>query len=100
MAPLPRTALPSQSVHPPHPPNNWSLLINLAKAAQKEVVLLEIKDVSVAIPQRKKYHLVFTKNYLYTKSAGTDSPVQGMVYEWKNLGMLFSWGSRVRVLER
>ncbi|PSR92061.1 hypothetical protein BD289DRAFT_197255 [Coniella lustricola] len=89
MAPIPRTALPSHSAHPPHPPNNWSLLINLAKAASKEVVLLEIKDVSVAIPQRKKYNLVFTKNYLYTKSAGTDSPVQGMVYEWKNLEYVF-----------
>lgn len=68
------------------------LLINMANAAAEEVVLLEVKEVSVSIPQRKKYDLCFTKNYLYTKQVGTSTPVQGMVYKWEEIGMwsLFS----------
>ncbi|KAG8164386.1 hypothetical protein KVR01_006304 [Diaporthe batatas] len=62
-----------------------SLLIDMANAAAKEVILLEVKEVSVAIPQRKKYDLCFTKNYLYTKQVGTTAPVQGMVYDWSQL---------------
>lgn len=63
-----------------------SLLIDMANAAAKEVILLEVKEVSVAIPQRKKYDLCFTKNYLYTKQVGTTTPVQGMVYDWSQIG--------------
>lgn len=66
-----------------------SLLINMANAAADEVVLLEIKEISVSIPQRKKYDLVFTKNYLYTKQMGTTAPVQGMVYKWDEIGTSF-----------
>lgn len=62
-----------------------SLLIDMANAAAKEVILLEVKEVSVSIPQRKKYDLCFTKNYLYTKQVGTTTPVQGMVYDWSQL---------------
>lgn len=64
-----------------------SLLIDMANAAAKEVILLEVKEVSVSIPQRKKYDLCFTKNYLYTKQVGTTTPVQGMVYDWSQIGM-------------
>lgn len=63
-----------------------SLLIDMANAAAKEVILLEVKEVSVSIPQRKKYDLCFTKNYLYTKQVGTTTPVQGMVYDWSQIG--------------
>lgn len=62
-----------------------SLLIDMANAAAKEVILLEVKEVSVSIPQRKKYDLCFTKNYLYTKQVGTTTPVQGMVYDWSQI---------------
>ncbi len=54
--------------------------------AASEAVLLEIEDISVSIPQRKKYSLCFTKNYLYTKAPGTTGPVQGMIYAWKDIG--------------
>lgn len=63
-----------------------SLLIDMANAAAKEVILLEVKEISVSIPQRKKYDLCFTKNYLYTKQVGTTTPVQGMVYDWSQIG--------------
>lgn len=62
------------------------LLIDLAEKAAAEVILLEVKEVSVSIPQRKKYDLCFTKNYLYTKVVGTTAPVQGMVYDWNEIG--------------
>lgn len=68
-----------------------SLLIDMANAAAKEVILLEVKEVSVSIPQRKKYDLCFTKNYLYTKQVGTTTPVQGMVYDWSQIGASFSF---------
>lgn len=88
-------APPSQAAAAPPKPNthanpvkaNDSLLINMANAAAEEVVLLEVKEVSVSIPQRKKYDLCFTKNYLYTKQVGTSIPVQGMVYKWEEMGM-------------
>ncbi|KAK2606545.1 hypothetical protein N8I77_005287 [Diaporthe amygdali] len=66
-----------------------SLLIDMANAAAKEVILLEVKEISVAIPQRKKYDLCFTKNYLYTKQVGTTTPVQGMVYDWSQIEFVF-----------
>ncbi|KUI61946.1 hypothetical protein VP1G_09090 [Cytospora mali] len=66
-----------------------SLLIDMANAAAKEVILLEVKEVSVSIPQRKKYDLCFTKNYLYTKQVGTTTPVQGMVYDWSQIEYVF-----------
>lgn len=67
----------------------------MANAAQEEVVLLEVKEISVSIPQRKKYDLCFTQNYLYTKQVGTSTPVQGMVYKWTEIGMSSSFWSAV-----
>lgn len=72
-----------------------SLLIDMANAAAKEVILLEVKEISVSIPQRKKYDLCFTKNYLYTKQVGTTTPIQGMVYDWSQLGAYLSLSSAV-----
>lgn len=89
LAPIPAAgAAPPKTNTQTTPPNADSkLLINMANAAAEEVVLLEVKEVSVSIPQRKKYDLCFTKNYLYTKQVGTSTPVQGMVYKWDEIGM-------------
>lgn len=88
LAPLPPAAALSKPGSQATPPKADSkLLINMANAAAEEVVLLEVKEVSVSIPQRKKYDLCFTKNYLYTKQVGTSTPVQGMVYKWEEIGM-------------
>lgn len=67
-------------------PSAERLLIDLANQAAEEFVLLEIKEVSVSIPQRKKYDLVFTKNFLYAKLVNTTTPVQGMVFKWSEIG--------------
>lgn len=57
-----------------------------ADAAVVDPALLEIKDISVTAPQRKKYDLCFTKNFLYARAAGSSVPVQGIVYPWKDIG--------------
>lgn len=88
LAPLPSLPKTNSQVAPPKADSK--LLINMANAAAEEVVLLEVKEVSVSIPQRKKYDLCFTKNYLYTKQVGTSTPVQGMVYKWEEIGMATS----------
>lgn len=61
---------------------------DLAATAAAEQVQLELKDISVAMPQRKKYDICFTKKYLYARTAGTTAPVQGLVYPWKDIGAL------------
>ncbi|CAK7204339.1 hypothetical protein SEUCBS139899_007094 [Sporothrix eucalyptigena] len=58
-------------------------------AAAAEPVLLEVKDISVSIPQRKKYDLCFTQNYLYARASNTTAPVPGIVYAWKDIEHVF-----------
>ncbi|KIH90033.1 negative regulator of DNA transposition protein [Sporothrix brasiliensis 5110] len=62
---------------------------DLLSAAAAETVLLEVKDISVSIPQRKKYDLCFTKNYLYARAANTTTPVPGIVYAWTDFEYVF-----------
>lgn len=54
-----------------------------------ENTLLEVKDISVSIPQRKKYDLCFTAKHLYARAPNTTSPVPGIIYPWKDIGVLF-----------
>lgn len=54
--------------------------------AAAERVLLEVKDISLQIPRRKKFDLCFTKSYLYARTPGTSAPVQGIVYAWQDIG--------------
>ncbi|KAK0672153.1 hypothetical protein QBC41DRAFT_314296 [Cercophora samala] len=58
-------------------------------AAASEQVLLEIKDISASAPQRKKYDVCFTKNFLYASLSGSSTPVQGIVYPWKEIEHIF-----------
>ncbi len=57
-----------------------------ANAAAADPVLLEVKEISVTAPQRKKYDLCFTKHFLYARASGTSVPAQGLVYPWKDFG--------------
>ncbi|KAI2632130.1 Rtt106-domain-containing protein [Hypoxylon sp. NC1633] len=54
-----------------------------------ENVLLIIKDISVSIPQRKKYELYFTPKHLYASVPGTSTPVSGIVYAWSDIQYAF-----------
>ncbi|KAK4663835.1 uncharacterized protein QC763_502380 [Podospora pseudopauciseta] len=58
-------------------------------AATSEQVLLEVKDISASAPQRKKYDVCFTKNFLYARVSGSSTPVQGIVYPWKEIEHIF-----------
>ncbi|KAL2131517.1 hypothetical protein VTI74DRAFT_4938 [Chaetomium olivicolor] len=60
-----------------------------ADATVADPVLLEIKDISVTAPQRKKYDLCFTGNFLYARAPGSSVPVQGIVYPWKDIEHAF-----------
>ncbi|KAK0625055.1 hypothetical protein B0T17DRAFT_492933 [Bombardia bombarda] len=60
-----------------------------ALSAEDDPVLLEVKDISFVVPQRKKYDLCFTKNFLYARGSGTTEPVKGMVYPWRDIEHAF-----------
>ncbi|KAI0602402.1 hypothetical protein F4775DRAFT_239534 [Biscogniauxia sp. FL1348] len=60
-----------------------------AEEVGAESVLLEIKDISVSIPQRKKYDLCLTAKHLYARVPGTTSPVSGIIYPWKDIEYAF-----------
>ncbi|KAI1110168.1 hypothetical protein F5Y14DRAFT_371020 [Nemania sp. NC0429] len=55
----------------------------------KEDVLLEIKDISVSIPQRKKFDLCFTAGHLYARAPGTKGPLPGIILPWKSIEYAF-----------
>jgi len=54
-----------------------------------EGTLLEVKDISVSIPQRKKLDLCFTKQHIYARTSGTTTPVTGAIFAWKNIEFAF-----------
>ncbi|KAI1269660.1 hypothetical protein F5Y18DRAFT_371016 [Xylariaceae sp. FL1019] len=55
----------------------------------REDVLLEIKDISVSIPQRKKFDLCFTAKHLYARVPGTKGPVPNIIYQWASIEYAF-----------
>lgn len=54
--------------------------------ASQEEVLLEVKEISVSVPQRKKFELCFTPRHLYARAPGTTAPAAGIVYAWEDIG--------------
>jgi hypothetical protein len=56
------------------------------EASSADPVLLEVKDISVVIPQRKKYTLCFTASHLYAKLPGSSEPAAGMSFAWNDIG--------------
>ncbi|KAK5629233.1 hypothetical protein RRF57_004948 [Xylaria bambusicola] len=55
----------------------------------KEDVLLEIKDISISIPQRKKFDLCFTASHLYARAPGTKAPIPSIIFPWKSIEYAF-----------
>ncbi|KAI1780932.1 Rtt106-domain-containing protein [Hypoxylon cercidicola] len=54
-----------------------------------ENILLEIKDISVSIPQRKKFELCFTPKHLFARTPNTTGPAPNMVWAWKDIEYAF-----------
>ncbi|PHH60704.1 hypothetical protein CDD81_1322 [Ophiocordyceps australis] len=67
------------------PSNASNALLNAAD----EPVLLVVKDISVAAPQRKKFELCLTDNFLYARAPGATAPVSGIVYAWRDFEYVF-----------
>ncbi|KAH8157013.1 hypothetical protein CIB48_g11236 [Xylaria polymorpha] len=63
--------------------------VSSADDVAKEDILLEIKDISVSIPQRKKFDLCFTAGHLYARAPGTKAPVPGIIFPWKSIEYAF-----------
>jgi hypothetical protein len=57
-----------------------------APATSADLVLLEIKDISVVIPQRKKYTLCFTESHLYARLPTSKEPAPGISFAWSDIG--------------
>ena len=56
--------------------------------AADEAVLLEVKEISVSVPQRKKFELCFTANHLFARAPGTTAPIPNITYAWTDIGKL------------
>jgi hypothetical protein len=59
---------------------------NVTTNAADESVLLEIKEISVSVPQRKKFELCFTANHLYARAPNTTAPIPAITYAWQDIG--------------
>ncbi|EGY22328.1 Histone chaperone like protein [Verticillium longisporum] len=66
-----------------------SVPASAAEAAVDEPVQLEIKEISVSVPQRKKFELCFTDNHLYARVPGTTTPAAGIAYAWGDIEYAF-----------
>ncbi|KAI0874229.1 hypothetical protein GGS24DRAFT_460163, partial [Hypoxylon argillaceum] len=75
------------------PPRNGQspngTIASSADDVAKEDILLEIKDISVSIPQRKKFDLCFTAGHLYARAPGAKAPAPGIIFPWKTIEYAF-----------
>lgn len=55
--------------------------------AGNEAVALHVKEISVSVPQRKKFEICLSQNFIYARAPGTTEPITGIVYAWKDIGM-------------
>lgn len=53
-----------------------------------EPVLLHVKEISVSVPQRKKFELCFTQSFIYARAPGTTAPIPQICYAWQDIGRL------------
>jgi hypothetical protein len=50
-----------------------------------EPVMLRVKDISLVIPQRKKYTLEFTASHIRARHPDTNEAITGISYAWKDI---------------
>ncbi|RDW60767.1 PH protein [Coleophoma cylindrospora] len=70
-------------------PQNGSKPSVVGPATSSDTVLLEIKEISISIPQRKKYTLCFTSTHLYARLPDSQEPVPGISYAWQDIEYAF-----------
>lgn len=54
--------------------------------AADEPVLLHVKEISVSVPQRKKFELCLTQSFIYARTPGTTAPIPAITYAWTDIG--------------
>ncbi|KAK0382937.1 hypothetical protein NLU13_8853 [Sarocladium strictum] len=59
-----------------------------ANAADGEVLLV-IKEISVSVPQRKKFELCLTPSHIYARTPGTTAPIPAITYAWQDIEYAF-----------
>ncbi|KAF5024268.1 hypothetical protein F66182_3661 [Fusarium sp. NRRL 66182] len=57
--------------------------------AADEAVLLEIKEISVSVPQRKKFEICFTNGHIYARAPNTTAPIPAITYAWSDIEHVF-----------
>ncbi|PFH58525.1 hypothetical protein XA68_13568 [Ophiocordyceps unilateralis] len=57
--------------------------------AVDEALLLEVKEISVSAPQRKKLELCLTPSFLYARAPGSTTPFPGITYAWEDIEYAF-----------
>ncbi|KAG5927070.1 hypothetical protein E4U42_002657 [Claviceps africana] len=57
--------------------------------AGSEPILLRIKEISVSVPQRKKFELCFTQSFVYARAPGTTAPIPQICYAWQDIEYIF-----------
>lgn len=50
--------------------------------------LLQVKEISMVVPLRKKFTIEFTKNHIQARDPKTDEVVPGTTYSWKDISQL------------
>lgn len=59
----------------------------VTSSVMDEKAQLEIKDISVSVPQRKKFDLCFSDTHLFARAPGATTPAPGIAYAWTDIGM-------------
>ncbi|KAL2075957.1 hypothetical protein VTL71DRAFT_900 [Oculimacula yallundae] len=60
-----------------------------ANASSNDPILLEIKEISVVVPQRKKYTLCFTPTHMYARLPDSKEPAPGISFAWSDIEYVF-----------
>jgi len=62
-------------------------VIKRETATGEEPVLLAVKEISLLIPQRKKFTLCFTEKFIYARTEASSEPMVGCCWAWKDIGI-------------
>lgn len=62
--------------------------------------LLQVKEISMVVPLRKKFTIEFTKNHIQARDPKTDDVVPGTTYSWKDIGRLLQIEFSLKTLIR
>ncbi|KAG9256511.1 putative negative regulator of DNA transposition [Emericellopsis atlantica] len=60
-----------------------------AGAPANEDLLLVVKEISVSVPQRKKFEICFTQNWLYARAPGSTDPLPNICYQLSEIEYAF-----------